>query len=115
VLDRVSKRLWEISEKEFRSAGELGYQRASHRRLAGEAQSLRECMAEIRAESDRRFGAIQALESETRRLSAEALDATRLGHSLYAEIDRLASLIRAMEATKAWRLHLWAEKFRGRK
>jgi len=115
VLDRVSKRLWEISEKEFRSAGELGYQRASHRRLAGEAQSLRECMAEIRAESDRRFGAVQVLESETRRLAAEALDATRLEQSLYAEIDRLASLIRAMEATKAWRLHLWAEKFRGRK
>ncbi len=115
VLDRLSKRLWELSEKEFRSAGELAYQRASHRRLAGEAQSLRDCMAEIRAESDRRLGMIQSLESETRRLASEVLDASRLGQSLYGEIGRLTSLIRAMEGTKAWRVHVWAEKFRGRK
>lgn len=110
VLDGLSRRLWEVSGKEFRSAGELAYQRASHRRLAGEVQSLQECLAEIRAESERRSGTIQTLESERKRLTEELLEASRLGQSLYAEIARLSELIRSMEATKAWRLRLAAQK-----
>jgi hypothetical protein len=32
----------------------------------------------------------------------------------YQEIDRLNALIREMEGTKAWRLHHWIERRRGR-
>jgi LmbE family N-acetylglucosaminyl deacetylase len=33
----------------------------------------------------------------------------------YAEIERLNGLIRAMEGTRAWRLHRWVERLRGRR
>ena len=115
ALDRVSRRLWEVSGKEFRSAGEIEYQRASHRRLAGEVKSLRECLEEIRAESDRRFGAIRSLESETQRLTGEIHEGSRLAQSLYAEIDRLNSLVGEMQRTKAWQLHRLAAWMRGRR
>jgi len=34
--------------------------------------------------------------------------------ALRREVDRLSALVRAMEETRAWRLHSWLERRRGR-
>ncbi len=111
VLDRISRRLWEISGKEFRSAGELAYQRSSHRRLAGEVESLQECLREIRSESERRMGEIRVLQGE---VDVFRVDGVRQINALRAEVARLNELIRRMEGTKAWRLHRFGQMLRGK-
>jgi hypothetical protein len=102
VLDRISRRLWEISAREFQSAGELVYQRASHRRFSGEIHSLEECLAEVRGQSETLKGEVEYFRTE---VAAEV-------HALYAEIARLTGLIHRMEGTKAWRFHRWMQNLR---
>ncbi|MGH9442642.1 MAG: PIG-L family deacetylase [Thermoanaerobaculia bacterium] len=112
VLDRVSRRLWEVSREEFRFAGELAYQRASHRRLAGEVQSLEECLGDIRTESQRRLSEMARIQDEADSFRAEAASEVQ---ELSAEVSRLGDLIRAMERAKLWRLHAAIQKFKGRR
>ncbi|HWC65503.1 MAG TPA: PIG-L family deacetylase, partial [Thermoanaerobaculia bacterium] len=83
VLDRLSRRLWEVSRREYRAEGELGFQRASHRRLSAELDA-------VSAERHALRGEAAALEGERARLEGELLaglaawekDST----ALYAEI-----------------------------
>jgi len=118
VLDRLSRRLWELSGRQYQAEGELAFQRASHRRLAAalEARS---------SERDALNGEAVALRAERERLDADRVrleEALRAGGEVWertagelrGEIARLESLVRAMEGTKAWRLHLWAQKLKGR-
>jgi len=118
VLDRLARRVWDLSGREYRSEGELAFHRASHRRLAA--------ALEVRSsERDALNGEAVALRAERERLDADRIrleEAVRAGAeawqrtagSLQGEIGRLESLVRAMEGTKAWRLHLWAQKLKGR-
>lgn len=118
VLDRLARRLWELSGSEYRAEGELAFQRASHRRLAAalevrssERDALNGEAVALRAERERLDADRVRLEGELR-AGGEAWE--RTAGSLRGEIARLESIVRAMEATKAWRLHLWTQKLKGR-
>jgi len=52
--------------------------------------------------------------AELRGLYRAAEEQTAHVGRLYAEIDRLNGVLRAMESTRAWRLHQWWQRTRGR-
>lgn len=100
-----------------------------------EAASLRRESRRLRRDNDlladryhRAHGELEALRAEGERLAAEsrrlydderALRATveeRDEHlrRTYAEIERLNALIEAMQSTRAWRVHQWIDRRRGR-
>ena len=117
VLDRLARRLWEVSGREYRAEGELAFHRASHRRLSAELDArsaerdvLNGEAVALRAERERLDADRVRLEAELRS-GAEAWE--RTAGSLRGEIGRLESVLRAMEGTKAWRLHLWAQRLKG--
>ena len=51
---------------------------------------------------------------ELRGLYRSAEEQTAHVGRLYAEIERLTGIQRAMESTRAWRLHQWWQRTRGR-
>jgi len=117
VLDRLARRLWEVSGNEYRAEGELAFHRASHRRLSAaldersrERDALNGEAVALRAEWERLEADRVRLEGELR-AGAEAWN--RTGSALHGEIARLNDLIHAMERTKAWRLHQWAQRWKG--
>lgn len=119
VLDRLARRLWDVSGREYRAEGELAFQRASHRRLAaelarrsGERDALNGEAVALRAERERLDADRVRLEGE---LAAAGEAWERTAASLRGEVARLESLVRAMEGTKAWRLHRWAQALKGRR
>lgn len=71
------------------------------------------------AEGYRRLAASHFAEFDLAALTAEVGGSVPgLGQMLvrtYAEIERLNAQIRAMEGTRAWRLHRWVERLRGRR
>ena len=71
------------------------------------------------AEGYRRLAASHFAGSDLAVLVAEVGGSVpELGQTLrrtYAEIERLNAQIRAMEGTRAWRLHRWVERLRGRR
>jgi len=96
--------------------------------LGREADRLRAEGADLEERYHRVHGEADALSRERERLTAEAERLYRderdlravvgdqtahLGRT-YAEIERLGGVIREMEATRAWRAHLWLERRRGR-
>jgi LmbE family N-acetylglucosaminyl deacetylase/glycosyltransferase involved in cell wall biosynthesis len=120
VLDRLARRLWEVSGREYRAEGELAFHRASHRRLSAELEArsaqrdaLNGEAVALRAERERLDADRIRLEGELRS-GAEAWERTAATvASLQGEIGRLESILRAMEGTKAWRLHLLAQRLKG--
>lgn len=108
--------------------GELVESREEADALRREARSLRRERAELEDRYHRAHGELEGLRRERQRLAAEAERLYRDERALrdtvadqdahlgrtYAEIERLAGVIRDMEATRAWRLHRWLERRRGR-
>jgi chromosome segregation ATPase len=124
VLDRLARRLWEVSGREYRAEGELAFQRASHRRLASELAARSRELEARSTERDALNGEAVALRAERERLDADRIRLEgelktgaqaweRTSGSLRGEIARLQSILQAMEGTKAWRLHLWAHRLKG--
>jgi LmbE family N-acetylglucosaminyl deacetylase len=125
VLDRISRRLWEAQERERVSAGELAYRRASHHELDRQlAQASRNAEESGRREQERATR-IAELDGERSRLQEQHTHLETVSgrqieemsgqmHALFSEIERLNALIKEMEGTKAWRLHVLAQKVRRR-
>jgi LmbE family N-acetylglucosaminyl deacetylase len=83
-------------------------------RLNGEAESLREERGRLREALEQGGRETQRLyddEAALRRVVEEQTE--QLGRT-YGEIQRLEERLRAMEATRAWRLHLRLQRWRGR-
>jgi len=117
VLERLARRVWEISGREFRAEGELRFHRADHRRLTAERD-------EISRERHALRGEVAALKGEAGRLEGELLAGMEgwerhgAAHrdevaALRAEIAGLNTLIERMRGTKAWRLHEWVQRRKG--
>jgi len=104
VLDRLARRLWEVSRREYRAEGELAFHRASHRRLTDEVESFRGELSAVKGDRARLEGELRA--------GMEAWE--KNGGALYAEIARLNALIVQMQGTKAWRLHEWVQRRKGK-
>ena len=104
VLDRVARRLWEVSGREYRAEGELRFHRASHRRMTAELEETSRERHALRGEVGTLRGDVARLENEVRR-NEEARA---------AEVAGLNALIEAMRGTKAWRLHEWVQRLKGK-
>jgi LmbE family N-acetylglucosaminyl deacetylase len=94
-----------------READRLREERADledrYHRVHGEADALRRERERLAAETERLYG-------DERELRAVVADQdAHLGRT-YGEIERLGGVIREIEATRAWRAHLWLERRRGR-
>ncbi|HYK42664.1 MAG TPA: PIG-L family deacetylase [Thermoanaerobaculia bacterium] len=122
VFDSMRRQVAFWYERDFRSQGELTYQRESHRRLHSDAETTRETAREMRSR-------IADLDTERARLLAEnelvharladlfAVNErydTELGKT-YAEIERRGALLDQIYRSKTWKLHLVLERLRGRR
>lgn len=111
---------WE--DRWHRLNGELHALRAEHDRLGADHRELGRIHAEVAADRDRlaasaaeqagRLAEIGRVEEMVRESLAER-DGQLTG--AYREIERLNALVQTMEGTRAWRLHRFVEKLRGRR
>ena len=109
VLDLLSRRLWELTVRNYEISGELDYQRARHRALADEVALLGRSLEESQLRAMGLEGEVATLTGE-RNLLAETAART---NELHAEIRRLDELRLRMESTKAWKFHLWFQRLKG--
>jgi LmbE family N-acetylglucosaminyl deacetylase len=91
--DRVSSELAALANDRLRVEEELNRQVGLLHAKIGECQALDQLLAEHR----------DAVASQTGTIE-----------SLFAEVDRLNEVVKRMEATRAWRLHLFLERIRGK-
>jgi LmbE family N-acetylglucosaminyl deacetylase/glycosyltransferase involved in cell wall biosynthesis len=103
VLDRLARRLWEVSGREFLADGELRFHRAEHRRLTGELDETSRERHALRGEVGTLKGDVVRLENELKSSAA----------AFRGEIAALNGLIERMRGTKAWRLHEWVQRRKG--
>jgi LmbE family N-acetylglucosaminyl deacetylase len=87
-------------------------------RLRGEAVAHAEAVGALQREMDAQQGAFEgeraALEAELGRHQEAVREQGNAVAALHAEIERLNAVIDEMRGTKAWRLHRFAERLRGR-
>ncbi|HEY6050227.1 MAG TPA: glycosyltransferase, partial [Thermoanaerobaculia bacterium] len=122
VFDRMRQQVAFWYERDFRSQGELAYQRESHLRLHSDAEMSRESARELRSR-------IADLDTERARLLAEnELVHARLADlysvnerydrdlkKTYAEIEKRGALLDQIYKSKTWKLHLVLDRLRGRR
>ncbi len=114
AVDTLRRELVEATEEGAALRAEAAHLRAERadledrfHRAHGEADALRRESGRLAAEAERLY-------RDERDLRAVVADQdAHLGRT-YAEIERLGGVIRGMEATRAWRLHRWLERRRGR-
>lgn len=114
AVDTLRRELVEASEEAASLRTESARLRAEraeledlYHRVHGEADALRGQTARLAAETERLY-------RDERKLRAVVADQdAHLGRT-YGEIERLGGVIRGMEETRAWRLHRWLERRRGR-
>lgn len=114
AIDTLRRELVEATEEGAALRSEAARLRAERadledrfHRAHGEADALRRESARLAAEAERLY-------RDERDLRAVVADQdAHLGRT-YGEIERLGGVIRGMEATRAWRLHEWLERRRGR-
>jgi len=122
VFDRMRQQVAFWYERDFRSQGELAYQRESHHRLHSDAEMSRETAREMR-------NRIADLDNERARLLAEnELVHARLADvysanerydrelaKTYAEIEKRGALLEQIYQSRTWKLHLVLDRLRGRR
>lgn len=114
VLDRLSRRLWQMDARERVAAGEIAYHRATARRLVSEIDGLGGRLRRTEAERDSLNGHVVNLEKINADLNGYVTDLNSKIGELYGEIERINGVIRAMQGTKAWRLHKLFQALRGK-
>jgi LmbE family N-acetylglucosaminyl deacetylase len=142
VVDALRGEAVELAEAAAALAEAAAAQQAARAALEQEVEALRRAQGELEARYHRLNGEREALggdlaraHRENERLAAESAAHQRDGgalrqemvrrdaelqrlyddeSALRREVDRLSALVRAMEGTRAWRLHSWWQRRRGR-
>lgn len=126
VIDRLRSQIAFWAERDAVSQGELRYQRESHRVLN---ERVARADSRHREELDREHAARRELETERNRLRAENELVHGRVHELFvsneqyhgktaalqAEIGRLNGILSQIYRSRSWKLHLLAERLRGRR
>lgn len=132
VIDRFTGQIAFWAGRDSVSQGELRYQRESHRRLTATLAKTAELADELEGERRRVSGleaAVREVELERDRLAAEnelvhgrveELFSSNEGYSrktasLHSEVERLNGLLAQIYASRTWKLHLLADRLRGRR
>jgi LmbE family N-acetylglucosaminyl deacetylase/glycosyltransferase involved in cell wall biosynthesis len=143
VIDRFTGQIAFWAGRDAVSQGELKYQRESHRRLTEALSRAGERLAGVESERDRqgrqfaaerqRFAglesAVRELQLERDRLLAENElvharveelfasneDYYRKTAALNSEVERLNGILAQIYASRTWKLHLLADRLRGRR
>jgi LmbE family N-acetylglucosaminyl deacetylase/glycosyltransferase involved in cell wall biosynthesis len=129
VIDRLIGQIAFWAERDAVSQGELKYQRESHRRLndmlsrAGEqlgktqqrAGELDAAVRELGLESDRLAAENEIVHGRVEELFAANEDYYRKTAALGSEVERLNGILTQIYASRTWKLHLLADRLRGRR
>ena len=139
VIDRLRSQIAFWAGRDSVSQGELKYQRESHRhlnaklaptgrlqaerdRLAAELDAARRRGEEIlgnqralEVERDRLLAENEAVHARVAELFASNEDYSRKTAAFQAEIERLNGILSQIYRSRAWKLHLFAERLRGRR
>jgi LmbE family N-acetylglucosaminyl deacetylase/glycosyltransferase involved in cell wall biosynthesis len=122
VFDRLRAQIAALSEREGVAAGELVYQRSSHRRLAnrlaeveGERSALAARLAEAEREEARLTGESEILEARLAEVFSKNEEYDRLLADAHHEVERLNGLLQTIYRSRTWKLHLFLDRLRGRR
>ncbi len=136
VLDRLRAQIAFCSERDGISQGELRYQRDSHRRLNASLERAQQKAAGLTAERDGLLAQLPASRERLRGLEREReqlLSENELVHGRVAElfasneeyhrriaetqseIQRLNGILSQIYRSRTWKVHLLAERLRGRR
>jgi len=135
VIDRLRSQISYWAGRDSISQGELKYQRDSHRgliatlertgqqlgnaeaeraRLAADSEHVRRRAADLALERDRLLAENELVHSRVERLFSSNEDYHRKTTELQAEVARLTGILDQIYASRTWKLHLFAERVRGR-
>jgi hypothetical protein len=129
VIDRLIGQIAFWAERDSVSQGELKYQRESHRRLndmlsrAGarlgkteqKAGELEASVRELKLERDRLAAENELVHGRVEELFAANEDYYRKTAALGSEVERLNGILTQIYASRTWKLHLLADRLRGRR